>query len=595
MDRYIVGSLWNRTNRNGINDNFRFLFQEQAKYANIRKEAEQVLSEAKNTNAKNKDVQKQIDNLILSNGESDAEVINARGGHTTLRGRLEDIEGNHEDNKNEVIQARGSHGALHERFGDIEGKRGDYNFSANSSIPPKLGLTENSFKLVRKISNDQLEVFQKTSKGYLRYLYQRNIGGNGSGDYGENHEALRLIKVEPISDIIVFKRVNNPVSGTITKAYDFDSPHLNSTVTTMFDNYKRDSSKLFYPSGNNIALEPYRVESNSSVTYDLNQARGVRNTVTFFYRRNGSGLSNHDVNIKVNGYLAKKVTLTMAFEQASLTVEIPTFDRYSSSGTPLQVTIENEATYPIHLLGFNLSTLSENKGQEVDNFLAVGSTLPSFIDDHGASDYAMKNAENGKNFGSYHGGEVSSRTDVMWRKSYLEDYSYERFDNLSVGDFCVAENFSIKKIGILISRAYMHTNESFNTDGTVHMTNSYQVMNNKTPIPFTDFWTALTCTSPDFTLMRQPIYNNLRKETQGHKYFKSTEGLVIQETADGSQELHSRFTRFNNEYVGVQEANSVSVQNQYNKHYYAPIRNNTDKTIAPEVLQFTKALDFYVY
>ena len=209
MDRYIVGSLWNRTNRNGINDNFQFLFKEQAKYANIRKEAEQVLSEAKSTNAKNKDVQKQIDNLILSDGESDAEVINARGGHNTLRGRLE----------------------------DIEGKRGDYNFSANSSIPPKLGLTENSFKLVRKRSNDQLEVFQKTSKGYLRYLYQRNIGGSGSGDYGENHEALRLIKVEPISDIIVFKRVNNPVSGTVTKAYDFDPPHLNSTVVAMFDDY----------------------------------------------------------------------------------------------------------------------------------------------------------------------------------------------------------------------------------------------------------------------------------------------------------------------------------------------------------------------
>lgn len=595
MDRYIVGSLWNRHNRNGINDNFQFLFKEQAKYANIRKEAEQVLSEAKSTNAKNEDVQNQIDNLILSNGESDAEVINARGGHNTLRGRLEDIEGKHEDNKNEVIQARGGYGALHERFEDIEGKRGNYNFSANSSIPPKLGLNENSFKLVRKLSNDQLEVFQKTSKGYLRYLYQRNIGGSGSNDYGENHEALRLIKVEPISDVIVFKRVNNPVSGTVTKAFDFDPPHLNSTVVFMFDNYKQDSSKLFYPSGSNVALEPYRVEPNSSVTYNLNQERGVRNTVTFFYRRNGSGLADHDVNIKVNGYLAKKVTLTMAFEQSSLTVEIPTFDRYSSSGSPLQVTIENEATYPIHLLGFNLSTLSENRGQEVDNFLAVGSTLPSFIDDQGASDYAMKNAENGKNFGSYHGGEVSSRSDVMWRKSYLEDYSYERFDNLSVGEFCVAENFSIKKIGILISRAYIHTNESFNTDGTVHMTNSYQVMNNKTPIPFTDFWTALTCTSPDFTLIRQPVYNNLRNETQGHKYFKSTEGLVIQETPDGSQELHSRFTRFNNEYVGAQEANSVSVQNQYNKHYYAPIRNNTSKTIAPEVLQFTKALDFYVY
>lgn len=36
-------------------------------------------------------------------------------------------------------------------------------------------------------------------------------------------------------------------------------------------------------------------------------------------------------------------------------------------------------------------------------------------------------------------------------------------------------------------------------------------------------------------------------------------------------------------------------RSQYNKHYYAPIRSNTDKTIAPELLQFTKALDFYVY
>ena len=57
-------------------------------YEESLKMSRKILIEAKKTNDINKDVQRQIDNLIISEGESDAEVIQARSNFNTLNSRV---------------------------------------------------------------------------------------------------------------------------------------------------------------------------------------------------------------------------------------------------------------------------------------------------------------------------------------------------------------------------------------------------------------------------------------------------------------------------------------------------------------------------
>ena len=97
LERFIVGSTWDRINRNGINSNFDYLFRGVATMNNLvikadatLSKADSVLKYAKNTNDSNIDVQKQIDSLIVSSGTSDAETIQARGNFSTLNNRITD-------------------------------------------------------------------------------------------------------------------------------------------------------------------------------------------------------------------------------------------------------------------------------------------------------------------------------------------------------------------------------------------------------------------------------------------------------------------------------------------------------------------------
>lgn len=69
MIRFIVGAILDRHNRNGINDNFKYLFDSQKRTAS------------------------QLDDLVLSSGgSSNAEVVQARGGRNTLDARLREME-----------------------------------------------------------------------------------------------------------------------------------------------------------------------------------------------------------------------------------------------------------------------------------------------------------------------------------------------------------------------------------------------------------------------------------------------------------------------------------------------------------------------
>ena len=101
MKRFIVGSTWDRTNRNGINNNFDYLFEGVATMNNLNikadatlLKADSVLMNAQNINQSNVDVQNQLDEIIVESGTSDAEVVQSRLAYngeefTTLKNRLD--------------------------------------------------------------------------------------------------------------------------------------------------------------------------------------------------------------------------------------------------------------------------------------------------------------------------------------------------------------------------------------------------------------------------------------------------------------------------------------------------------------------------
>ena len=95
-----MGSIWDRMNRNGINNNFKYLFESLGAVNNIYDESKSTLSKAEDVlnasvkiNNENVSVQNQINDLILMNGSSDAEVIQARiatdESFTVLKERLD--------------------------------------------------------------------------------------------------------------------------------------------------------------------------------------------------------------------------------------------------------------------------------------------------------------------------------------------------------------------------------------------------------------------------------------------------------------------------------------------------------------------------
>ncbi len=110
MARKTINALFDRTNLSSVNDNFEELFKEKdsqnnaintfnAEIQRVKQNSEsfisksnEILNKAIENNEMNQDVQSQINDLIISEGQSDAEVIQARGNHSVLNERLNTID-----------------------------------------------------------------------------------------------------------------------------------------------------------------------------------------------------------------------------------------------------------------------------------------------------------------------------------------------------------------------------------------------------------------------------------------------------------------------------------------------------------------------
>src|SRR5699024_5855966 len=167
-----------------LNEEFRVLtanYDAQVEY--YRQETKRVSDDLETLDTKLDDEVEKMNKNISDTANSTKNYIDTETGKiVTAMGDLDDNLNNKIDNVNTKLGERidstntkldyvDSRTKVNEDY--VHKLTREYDFTANSPQPPKQGLLTNNFKVVRKLDHDNLEIFQATTKGYLRYLFTR--------------------------------------------------------------------------------------------------------------------------------------------------------------------------------------------------------------------------------------------------------------------------------------------------------------------------------------------------------------------------------------------------------------------------------------
>lgn len=462
----------------------------------------------------------------------------------------------------------------------IENRLKDWENLPQTPKPAKDGVHSNSEKLIYKNNSDGLIVYQKKNKGYVRHEFKRGTGGSG---YGVNYELLRLIDVKNLDEVVAYISPKNPSAGSISETFSSSFP--SSTSTASFLGTGNISDKGYDHVGE--TLDVMEVSSGGFASYSVNSGNTGKINIGLYDRAVASG--NTDYKIYFGNSLVKTGSVSTRGKPGRHIIEFNVPPNKSDT-----LKIENSGSGDLYLTAINFYRLEELNGQQVDSFLAYyGNNNTHYIESNGASDYALRNADDNKLFGSYHGGEISEECKVVKGGSRVN------YDTISTGDFWTERNFNIYQKTRLIEKAKMQSTFIFDTDGTLDMDFQYNVIDINDPINLSTYWVGLTCTSPQLSLLKTPIekdFGTPEQATASHYYFDTIFGKVIQASPDGKTEMHSRFPIFseNSEWIGNTSAHSISDQTIYRKHYYGPIRFS-DIPVPLKMLQTSKSLDFYAY
>lgn len=565
MNRYIVGSFWNRVNRNGINDNFQYLFQQAGKVNDAITQAQKAINEANRVNGENKNVQKQIDDLIINSGTSEAEVVQARGGYNVLRERLD------------------------EEFNFIT----NYNEFPQSPRPSKQGFMNNSTKFFRKTGESAFELIQKANKGYLKYTFNTVGGGNDPSDAGVNHELIRLKKVEVLTEFYMYYDIANPISGSLTvrrEAGSFSEVEMN-----LLRPVKRKDDNSVSSKANKHGIGTYVLSPNSEVEYELPLTSAKKMNIVIL----GSNQSSDDVDIMINDSSVVNINAssfngvndTTSYSYAVIEFPVPTEMRANHSKV-MKLKIKNNAVDKDFLFSaLNFCELSnwKNERLHVNNYKGFGTSYGPFIDAQGASDYALQDGD-GLYYGSYHGGEKLTYSQCNW-PGEIHEYTDTQnelisFDDVPVNEWRLINNFKIIQRTNIDDQAEMLSEFNFDIDGTLEMSFGFynSTMRLKT------FYTALTCTSTAFNYVSYPFLQPLPAPNNEIISFPVTEGVFKQMNMTDKTELTIRYTKFNE--LNNNRRSAIKNQTNYRKFYYGPVQSN--KAVPIETLSFSKGLDFNI-
>jgi Alanine-zipper, major outer membrane lipoprotein len=338
--------------------------------------ADNAVTTANAANAKSDDTQQQLNNIVINNGQSDAEVLQARGTFAVLNDRLNDADSQLADVLKDTTDLQTTINDFANRNVKLTLKRKIYEVTASLLIPSNVEVDFNHSTIKRKTGAGVFDLIKNadTVNGNTDIkLYNLKIDGNKDADLlvatTESHRfgGLTLFKVtnSTLKNIEVTGTVNNENTAGI---YFEDCSGVDAYN---LDGYSNDRTA--------ILLVRSKVRINGSITYD-NLGSGIssidadeseyHNIVTY---------NNGYSNLSINGERSKASNiLTYGSSYSGLNIGHSTAGNNSDDTIVTNVHSYNN--------GYEGITIAGSKGVKLIGFEVHGNTRNNVRVYDGASD-----------------------------------------------------------------------------------------------------------------------------------------------------------------------------------------------------------------
>lgn len=447
--------------------------------------------------------------------------------------------------------------------------------------------------------NDRINVVQSNGKDYV-YYELASAPGTANQSVGVNWDLIRFTKAVNVNDAYVCKSQYDPASvvGTlgVTYAPAFRNVFENYTI---FTNPNEVQANFISSTGDGFGVGVNYLSSTtvpSEVTYKVKSGTNGKANVVLF----GTTTSSTSVDVLVNGVLVRNFNTREFAIGTNLTFKIVELDIPSrvNLSADVSITLRNNNTNSerMHFACANFYPLKEYDGQDVD-FYKCFVTSTTWLDNAGASDYAIFDHDLQKWCGSYHGGETRISAMATWSNvsTWTPTLQYQtgrtnlRDKSQIPNGWYLLPSFKLQQVTNINNKGKMTSMLDFDTDGTLQMSFGF----NDGTINVETFYTGLATSHIGMDYVRYPRYEQLPPAPQ-NVYIEGNEGHVIQRNSTRNISIGHRFTLFGDRYITNKRKRSGWIFNSatlYKKFYYGYAEEYKDGVVVNS-LQFKKALDF---
>lgn len=442
--------------------------------------------------------------------------------------------------------------------------------------------------------NKVLTVIQRNHSGYLKYVFDTKNGDTSSTSVGLAWDLIRLKKVLFCPQAYVFK---NDYDSFVGDLFTLKAPVIKDGFfeKDMFVNsvIPLSSNDVFYKNKPSIGIYGLRSAdgtSPSEVRYKLDFKTSGKANIVFYCTES----SATDVDILINERVITKLKLS-AFEKNQLNCyytyefDIPQYAHEDSNKECIVTIRNNDNGNTMYFCCMNYMELKDYDGRDYDSFKATSSEK-YYINAEGASDYAIYDSDLHKFMGSYHGGETALQQQIIIPKhaNYFNNANSYLSDLPDTEISFITPVFEILQRTNLNNKGTMLSVFDFNSDGQIFMNFNFEGNINTSK-----FFTALTCNSTDFDIVKYPDNKLL---TEGENVLIPNNGMLTF-TSNGTSRLRMDilYSKFYDEHINSAKKNGyVLVNSHYNKFYYGAVMES-ESPVNIKNLNFQKILDFYTY
>lgn len=272
-------------------------------------------------------------------------------------------------------------------------------------------------KVVYRKSSSVLSVLMKRrGRGYVESEHWYNSYGTASTDTAGSSENWRQCVTRYISEVYLYKHTADDETASAWGS------STNIVLTQSFPTGTASAIQLQYRSTGTL---------NAEIAWNVNAEKVGQVGYVGIYSTAGS---TNQFELYVNGTLQGTYSATLVGTQYILPVKY-TLDQ---SGTN-EVRLKKTGANALNVIGAEFWTLDEYPGNRTVEDIAYGDYDEDYVDNNGASDYALFSVAEQKWFGSYHGGETKRSDPSFFLDSVSETIP------ATTGDFLVGDHVLLQQ------------------------------------------------------------------------------------------------------------------------------------------------------